>query len=186
MTIQSRVTPGQSHGVYLISNHYGNNPPGCICMGHQWSYLYLPNHPQISPIDGTLFNLGPKKEIPKQTEPSTGAIRPSNHSGTHLPWSPPVSSTKWIIFLRRFGNRVIWRGSGSPPGFCIYCKEPIRIWLEIGGKDPLANQIVPRHGRPLPCGGAISERRPMCISIPEWLTYLSTITISFLSLISNA
>lgn len=140
-------------------------------MGHQWSYLYLPNHPQISPIDGTLFNLGPKKEIPKQTEPSTGAIRPSNHSGTHLPWSPPVSSTKWIIFLRRFGNRVIWRGSGSPPGFCIYCKEPIRIWLEIGGKDPLANQIVPRHGRPLPCGGAISERRPM-LHIDTWMVDL--------------
>lgn len=124
--------------------------------------------PRTSPIDGTLFDLGPKKETPKQTEP-TIAIRPSNHSGTHLPWSRPVSSTKWIIFLRRFGNRVRWRGSGSPPGFYTYFKEPIRIWLEIGGKDTLANQMVPRHGHPLHAG-ELSVRGDLYRYLNGWLT----------------
>lgn len=41
--------------------------------------------------------------------------------------------------------------------FIPIVKEPIRIWLEIGGQDPLANQIVPRHGRPLHAGEAIRE-----------------------------
>lgn len=163
----------QSHDNWITSD--AGTIPGRLfnieSLWEQGAYAWAINYPiyiypttpgyHLYVVDGTWFDLDPQKRNPKTNrtiEPPTTAIRPSNHSGTHLPWSPPVSSTKWIIFLRRFGNRAIWRGSGSPPGFYIYCKEPIRIWSEIGGKDTLANQIVPRHGRPLPCGGAISPR----------------------------
>lgn len=145
--------------------------PGCICMGHQLSYLYLPNHPRISPIDGTRFNLGPKKETPKQTEP-TVAIRPSNHSGTHLPWSPPVSSTKWIIFLRRFGNRVIWRGSGSPPGFYIYIvKSRSESGWKLVAKILLRIRLCRGTAALSHAGEPISERRPM-LYIDTWMVDL--------------
>lgn len=67
----------------------------------------------------------------------------------------------------------------------LYRAELIRI-LDIVAK------MFPRsrlgRGTASPCGGDISEpwRDGRPISVPRWLTYLSTITISFLSLISYA